>query len=374
MRQIVDEAILLSPDSNIIVDQTSPTVTIPPTGSTKIPEPAPSGGDFQEIGHEEASQEERDEQQVLGPKLPLSQDKASSTAESPKIDLSALIAPEVWADLMPVKTGPDPIDQEDTALLAAVASTIPPPPKDDTVTFLNSKTPNKLKILSAICGIHDVTQTIQDRVKDDTSLTIPISEIASLTRDSSAYGLVPKPYIKSLSFIYQYGDGPLRLCSAVYDEQSTDSIQISTSNSSQHAEVRGRPWNKESWSLIATVLGGSIVRTNDLLKGFEDQIRLNFNANSEAQRRLTMSPEAFGISSAGGTSPTRIGVVFFKSAENGPVRAAAAIEGQTCTLSDQQQLAELTRETVKEIIKEVPQEKLNEIRRGGEPRRKSTSI
>lgn len=424
VRQIVDEAISASPDSKIIHDSTSdkpavastpaPAAEKAPIETAKAPaevtpskDPKPpadtdarsgssrdsigSAGDFHEIHPSDVAQSPPVEKAKLAapkpPEKPVELSKLadlskptelskpseksveaskppeeppqapdSSSGDGVKIDLSALIAPEVWADLLPVRSGPISTDEEDPAAAAAAATMFPAPPKDDAISFLSSKNANELKILTAVCGIQDITQTLQDRVKDGVTLTIPINEIDSMAQ-SPVYGTLSNSFVKNLSFIYQYGDGPMRICSSNFNKNSMESINVTAQ--SQQTEVKARPWAKDSLSLVSIVYGGKVFNDEGYLKKVEDMVRQSFNGGPQGAHIAPLSNDVMGEDPLPGVSKT--GVIFFKSTEKGPVRAAVALETKDCSLTDQPQLAELVKEVPKEVVKEVTKEVIKEV-------------
>ncbi|KXJ88990.1 hypothetical protein Micbo1qcDRAFT_112687, partial [Microdochium bolleyi] len=297
VRAIIDEAILASPESKIIYDDTGTSATATPS---RTPQPSSTslaaGGDFMEIKHSDVGKTTRAAPAVREPETPL----------GIKIDLSALIAPEVWADLLPIRTGAISTDLDDAAARAAAGTIIPPPPKDDAVDFLSGNRPNKLKILAAVCGIHDITQTLQDRVKAEATLSIPINEIDKLAH-GEVYAHLPSNFAKSLAFVYQFGDGPMRICAANFDKNSTASIEVTSA--AEHTQVRPRPWSRETLSIVSVVYGGRLFSGDDQLRAVEDKIRLGYNETEQGYHRVSINTELLGEDPWHNVLKT--GIVFF---------------------------------------------------------------
>ncbi|KAH7038401.1 uncharacterized protein B0I36DRAFT_381409 [Microdochium trichocladiopsis] len=333
VRKIIEEAILASPESKIIYDDTVTSATATPSKPTQPSSDSSTGSDFLEVEHSGNSKTVATT--AAGVKEP-------ETPHGVKIDLSALIAPEVWADLLPIRTGAITTDLEDAGANAAAASLLPPPPKDDAVDFLSGNRSNKLKILAAVCGIHDVTQTLQDRVKGDAALSIPVNEIDKLAQ-GEVYKRIPGNFAKSLAFVYQFGDGPMRICAANFDKDSTATIEVTST--SEHTQVRPRSWNRETRSIVSLVYGGRIFNGDDQLKNLEDQIRRGYNDTEPSYHRVIIGNQLMGDDPWPNMNKT--GIVFFKASETGPVRAAVALEGDECLVTDQPQLAQVSKEVVK---------------------------
>lgn len=193
---------------------------------------------------------------------------------------------------------------------------------------------DKLSILAAVCGLHDVTQTLQERIEDEASLTININEIDNIVH-SAIYEALPTIFVKNLSFIYRYGNGPMRVCSANYEKDSEESIKISAF--SEHTVVTARSWSSDDRDLIAIVYGGKVFSRDTYLKRFEAQIVGNYKDNEKGFPVVRFTNDILGEDPWHRVIKT--GVIFFRSGENGPVRAAVAVEGRKCTLTYQPQLA-----------------------------------
>jgi hypothetical protein len=88
------------------------------------------------------------------------------------LSLKKMVAPEIWANLMPAPLADTaPVSsKEDSKMPADIAKLLPPPPTGDTSPVPVQPAPvvtESLKIIVAICGIADVTDTIQAMVKDN---------------------------------------------------------------------------------------------------------------------------------------------------------------------------------------------------------------
>ncbi|KAF4446748.1 hypothetical protein F53441_9682 [Fusarium austroafricanum] len=247
-----------------------------------------------------------------------------------KTRLASLIAPEVWADLLPAKANPAPATSE----------------KNSLSTF-SSKESRKLTVLAAVCGIHDVTSSLQQRVKHQT-LIIPINKIDTLEDDVSYGDFEPRPR-KNLSFIYQYGDGPIRICSLNHDESSDKVINIT--DESNYPEVSLYPNHNKSWFIITVVYGGRIYNRPEELK--------KIVGRAEYRDKVTRPLVSFDphiIENGFWGKPDMAGVVFYRFSASPNIRAAVSIGPSGCLLADQPQLACFTREITKEVEVEVIKE------------------
>lgn len=217
---------------------------------------------------------------------------------------------------------------------------------------------NKLKILRAVCGVQDVTQTLRERIENEVTITIFTNEIDRLT-PGLVYKDLPSYFVKNLSFIYQYGDGPMRICSINHIRDSANSIQITAK--SEHTVVTARPWSKDTWSIITVVYGGKVFNSDVHLRNVEEQIRNDYKNSINSSRRATLSNDTMGEDPWPYVIKT--GAIFFRATERGPIRAAAALEWKGlewkgCSLIDQPQLTHQSplsdRSQVTRLKKEMP--------------------
>lgn len=289
-----------------------------------------------------------------------------------KIDLSQLIAPEVWADLLPIRVKSGIIEDTNAGSLAAAATLFPAPPKDDATSFLTVDN-TRLTIHAAVCGIHDVTASLCGQVVENTTITIKPSEIDALAR-SPVYDSLPQPFAKNLSLVYSYGDGPLRFVSANADANSSNSVLITAK--SEHPQLTPRAWNNESWSIVAAVYGGKLYADDSKTKIVEDAVKKDFNESTKGERRVWFNNSTFGEDPRAGVVKT--GVVYYRAEDGakGVIRTAVGVEGKDpAALTLTPQIAalekivdrevvrevEVPKEVIKEVIKEVPREVIKEV-------------
>ncbi|MCJ1390224.1 hypothetical protein MMC18_003082 [Xylographa bjoerkii] len=371
VRKIMQEAISASPDIKVILDTTeAAAVPAPgPTADSKPPSVADSAdsvGDFDTINHADVKTPASEEPPAISvrkptsaaPSLPVALAPTQSEQSGVKIDLSQLIAPEIWADLLPVRNKTSSFEDNNVGALAAPATMFPAPPKDDAVAFLTvDKT--KLQIHAAVCGIQDLTAPIRSRIVDKTTLNIKVNEIDGLAR-SPVYDSLEQPFIKNLSLIYQYGDGPLRFLSANYNENSSETITITAK--SEHTQLTPRVWNSESWSIVGVVYGGKLYTDESKITSVEDAIRKDYSQSSYGARRVYFNNNTFGENPWPGFIKT--GVVFYRAeeGEQSLIRAAVGIQdSEPAALTLQPQLAVLQRVVDREVVKEVPKEVIKEV-------------
>lgn len=389
VRQIMEKAISAGPESKVIFDTTENTsderaeTEAEPAQSTASSQTQSSeGGDFDKIEHAEAKTPAIEEASK-----PLVAEKSKATPlnsgaepkpkredhkEGVKIDLSQLIAPEVWADLMPIREKTGVIEDSNQAATAAAATMFPPPPNNDAMAFLSVD--NKRVIVhAAVCGIHDVTATIRGLVKEGSSIEIKLAEIDGLVRDP-VYDSLRKPFVKNLSILYQYGDGPLRVASANHDVTTARSFTIT--NKSEDPKVTPLKWNPESWSVVGIVYGGKVYNTDTQIKAVDDAIRRDHNGSKEGSRCVWFTNQLFGEDPL--PTYTKTGVVFYRREDDDkkPIYAAVGIDPkdpaaltaqpqlaayEKIVLQEKQVIKEVPKEVVKEVVKQVPVQVIKEV-------------
>lgn len=368
VRKIMQEALAASPNSKRSLD----TVKVEtPEGITPFTAGSNSTSDFQAVDHAdvpkvggtEVSAAAPAAAQPVAPKEPAKEPIAAYPEV--EIDLSALIAPEVWADLLPVRIKGTVAEVDSTAATEAAATLFPPPPSDDAMLFLKSK--SSLKILVAVCGIHDVTEVLQARVKDN-ALELNVSQIDGLV-SGAIYATLPQPFTKNISCVYQYGDGPMQFAAAGYAAHSSNVFRIDSK-----VDTQLKPSQIGDWYVVAIIYGGVLFANADTQK-IQDQIR--------KEGRATLSNQSLGRDPWQGTCKT--GIIYYTSTSNGPLRVVVAAEGRgDCELTKTQQLCaletvrkvevpkevikevlvvkEVPKEVIKEVVKEVPKEVIKEVR------------
>ncbi|QKD55485.2 uncharacterized protein FOBCDRAFT_240702 [Fusarium oxysporum Fo47] len=244
---------------------------------------------------------------------------------STDLTMHALVPPEVWTDLLPVKNEPT------TSLIS---------PKTKTVSVFNVKY-KKLQILAAVCGTHDVAVKLWDWVSPGETgdrLVIPIKDIRTLENRDYRGGLKPKT-TTNLSFIYKYTDRPIRICSFDHDEQSTETLVITHESESQNATFVHT--SRSTCFILGVTYGGKIYSSSEDLRRFVD------NADYGTPRdwpyiqfnRDTIKDEHLG-------KDGMTGVVFYTYSMLNGVQSAVSMGIAGCMLVDQRQLTTVTKETV----------------------------
>ncbi|PCD33618.1 hypothetical protein AU210_009838 [Fusarium oxysporum f. sp. radicis-cucumerinum] len=245
---------------------------------------------------------------------------------STDLTMHALVPPEVWTDLLPVKNEPT------TSLIS---------PKTKTVSVFNVKY-KKLQILAAVCGTHDVAVKLWDWVSPGETgdrLVIPIKDISTLENRDYRGGLKPKT-TTNLSFIYKYTDRPIRICSFDHDEQSTKTLVITHESESQNATFVHT--SRSTCFILGVTYGGKIYSSSEDLRRFVD------NADYGTPRdwpyiqfnRDTIKDEHLG-------KDGMTGVVFYTYSMLNGVQSAVSMGIAGCMLLvDQRQLTAVTKETV----------------------------
>ncbi|KAH7004775.1 hypothetical protein EDB82DRAFT_59456 [Fusarium venenatum] len=221
--------------------------------------------------------------------------------------MNALVAPEVWEALLPVRK-------------ASPAS--------------HNQARNDLKILAAVCGIHDVTSTLQALVIDE-EMAIRIDAIKGLVNEDIYKKELPL-LGWNLSFIYQYGAGSMRICSANYRKKSSESVHIS--KTSDHPIVTSRESIGRKFPLVAIVYGGSIYNSKDQLRTVEKHISQGCKNDFTHEECIVFDDTLFG---ANWNGVEKTGVVFFTNQIDSCVHATVGLERQCCLLKEYYQLAEL---------------------------------
>ncbi|KAF4993227.1 hypothetical protein FGRMN_6591 [Fusarium graminum] len=241
------------------------------------------------------------------------------SAEAINIDLGSLIIPGVWADLLPAR-------------------------REDAISCSADNGNRKLKILAAVYGLHDVTRFLQNHITTDQRLSLQFTAINDLIKGENYQSLTPG-FVMNLSFLYRYGDGPMRIYSADYDAKSPGSI-IVTRISDYHV-VRDFSRMFRGKLLILVIYGGRVYNTRDVLSKIDENMWWNANNQTTLNSgRVRFSNDLIGEDPRPGTQKT--GVVFFETLD-GDVLAAVGLEGQYCTLTEYPQLAEVKLEITKEI-------------------------
>ncbi|KAG5754045.1 hypothetical protein H9Q70_003303 [Fusarium xylarioides] len=240
------------------------------------------------------------------------------TVLSTDLAMGALIPPEVWADLLPVK------NDTPTSLVSQPAKPAPAP----TVKY------KKLKILAAVCGTYDVAANLQKLVRPGENgdrLVIRLKDIKTLEQSDCRRGLAPGT-TTSLSFVYKYTDTPIRICSFDHDAQSTETLEITHEYESQNATFV--PTSHNTCHILGVTYGGKIYTSPDDLQPFvvnadhitpSDWPYVHFG-------HKTIKDEHLG-------NDGMIGVVFYTYGILNGVQSAVSVGTTGCMLVDQRQLA-----------------------------------
>jgi hypothetical protein len=221
--------------------------------------------------------------------------------------MNSLIAPEVWEALLPIR-------------------------KPSTATHNQAR--NDLKILAAVCGIHDVTSMLEALVING-ELAIKINAIKSLVNEEIYKKELPL-LGWNLSFIYQYGNGPMHICSANYDEKSIESVHVS--KTSDYSIVTDRESIEGKFPLVAIVYGG-LICDSDQLKTIEEHMSQDCKSDRSHNQCIMFDDELIG--SNPWPSVEKTGVVFFTNPSDSRIHVAVGLKGRCCLLKEQRQLVEL---------------------------------
>ncbi|KAM0344750.1 hypothetical protein ACHAPU_007122 [Fusarium lateritium] len=318
--EIVAQALATSVSTKLVIEPSIPVQSTLHSEPTADPSSDESVLDFNEIQTPRTNTSETS--QPMHGFLPVL--KRHESAEVINIDLGSLIAPEVWSDLLPVH-------------------------KDAAVSPDNRD--GKLRILAAVYGLHDVTRFLQKHVTADQRLELGIEKIGKLVR-CQIYETLAPALIMSLSVLYEYGDGVMRIHTADYNSKSPGLITIT--QVSNHPVVKTESRMTAGKRFIAVIYGGRSYNSDSVRSKIEADIGFNVDAFATIDTpRVRFSNGLMGEDPHPGFQKT--GVIFFETL-NGDVRVGVGLEGQYCTLTECPQLAELTLETIKEIevIKKVP--------------------
>ncbi|KAF5660128.1 hypothetical protein FHETE_9100 [Fusarium heterosporum] len=327
VRQIMDRALAMSMTTKIIVEPATPVVSAMQSEPVVEFSSGESVSEFQEVHTPGSNISDISRPEILS--LPIKHE----SCEAINIDLGSLIAPEVWADLLPVH-------------------------KDDAISCSPDNGDGKLKILTAVYGLHDVTHFLRKHVTADQRRNLEFVAINDLIGDEIYRSLTPG-FVMNLSFLYTYGDGVMRVNSADYNAESPESIIIT--RESKHAVVKSRlPMMRYNRPIVA-IYGGKVYNTEDVLSKIDKNTWVSTGSQSTLNSgSVRFSNDLMGEDPRPGIQKT--GVVFFETLD-GEVLAGAGLEGQYCTLTECPQLAELTLEITKEneVVKEVPAKSSNKI-------------
>ncbi|KAF1994444.1 hypothetical protein P154DRAFT_476000 [Amniculicola lignicola CBS 123094] len=189
--------------------------------------------------------------------------------KSLSFNFASLVAPEIWADHMPILNENAPIDGSNSFEHQATQSIYPPPPEEDEKTDQPEPKPDpepdlgKLTIHAASWGGTDVTSFMRNFISAEQTWALDTSDIASKGISD------PWPGVrKSLSILYQYeimqemgiliaadGSGVQRISPAIF-RKALKGVDMSAS--SNHKIVRP-PGYTEGLEILAVVWGDCLV-------------------------------------------------------------------------------------------------------------------
>ncbi|CAF3604324.1 unnamed protein product [Fusarium graminearum] len=257
-----------------------------------------STADFQDI----LTPVTNDLHSVVNNEIHHQENRTDAPIHSFETKMKSLIEPEVWEALLPTRK---------------------PPP----VTHNQAK--NDLKVLAAVCGVHDVTSALQALVVDG-EMTIKMDAIKALV-NSQIYKR-DMPFLGwNLSFIYQYGDGPMHICSSNYDEKSSGFVHIS--RSSNHPTVAPRKSILGKFNFITVVYGG-LICSQDQIKSVENKLEQNHGSkyNTPHDYCIVFSNELIGADPWHGVAKS--GVVFYTNPVDSRVYVEVGLELQCFHLKE----------------------------------------
>ncbi|KAM0496487.1 hypothetical protein ACHAP8_007386 [Fusarium lateritium] len=307
VRNIIDEALLPSPTFKDILRLNG----AEPFRTTSSHSSDASTRDFREIRTPVTS----DLNSATNDEIRQEENRQDMSIRSFETKMNSLVAPEVWEALLPIR-------------------------KSSQAT--HNQASKELKILAAVCGIHDVTSVLQALVLNG-EMTIRIDAIKGVVNDEIyKRGLSLLGW--NLSFIYQYGDGAMHICSANYDEKSSESVHVN--KTSEHAIVTPRKSMKRRFHLVAIVYGG-LIFDSDQLKTVEDHMIHGCKSDLPHDQCIMFKDELIGSNPWPGVEKT--GIVFFTNPTDSRIQVAVGLEGRCCLLKDQRQLVELHNDAVQGI-------------------------
>ncbi|KAI6826177.1 hypothetical protein KC332_g8113 [Hortaea werneckii] len=245
----------------------------------------------------------------------------------------AMIAPEIWSDLLPLPVDTN-VSLNSGAALSAMPSSLaelfPPAPDSDKDDLKHrggqEAVPTKqLQILSAAVGASDFTDKLRKMVKDN-KLSFQASALQGMVAGQTPP--LPSDVYIQLAFVYQYGDGPMRVCvvkaeTSNGNADTTKSISI-TPDTTEYATVQPTAWNADTWSICALVYGGKHVTDSTILNKLQDRIRTNFNGGKGARWTGNINNSFVGEDPWSGKCKSAM--VFYQATEGGSVRNTISLE------------------------------------------------
>jgi len=241
------------------------------------------------------------------------------------LKLHMLIPPDVWAELLPKRT-------RRTTNAAGMGT------KTDTTITRNVKKFQKLEIMAAVCGVHDVTWLMKDMVSPEQNghiFSFPVNQLKKLERTVvNGSGL---PETTRLSIFYKYTDGPRRVCSVDHDEGSAARFEIT--QKSQNQRVKGEEDYYKDLKLFSVIYGGKIYHTPcDLDRFLESADR----ENSNSWPCIQFNKHTLGDDHS--VSDDITAVAFYEYTNSPGIQSAVSLGGAGCLLKNQRRLVDLAQE------------------------------
>ncbi|KAI6859873.1 hypothetical protein KC323_g6413 [Hortaea werneckii] len=259
--------------------------------------------------------------------------EVTTTSVVENFNPQAMIAPEIWSDLLPLPVDTNVSLNAGAALSvmpSSLAELFPPAPESDKDDLkqrgAQEIAPTKqLQILSAAVGASDFTDKLRKMVKDN-KLAFQASALQGMVAGQTPP--LPSDVYIQLAFIYQYGDGPMRVCvvKAETSNGSTDttkSISI-TPDTTEYPTVQPTAWNADTWSICALVYGGKHITDPAILSKLQDRIRTNFNGGKGARWTGNINNNFVGEDPWSGKCKSAM--VFYQATEGGTVRNTISLE------------------------------------------------
>lgn len=259
----------------------------------------------------------------------------------------SMIAPEIWADKLPLlREDVTPAKATDavSSIPKSLAALLPPPPAFD-AEDLKSRAPPvpTLQILSAVCGVNDVTDAVRKLINTaDGTLSIRGSAIKGLLDGRTS---LPVPDLQDsihLTAAYQYVGQPIRIFIAKAEtsdgsEDTTRTHQI-TSTSTEYPTVAPLPFDSDIWSITAVVYGAKLMTDSGLFDKIRSTVKTNYDGGKGA-RWFPINNSFFGSDPWGAHCKTA--VVFYSLVEGGVLQSAVGVEGRTPILLTDRRLPDV---------------------------------
>ncbi|KAF5253555.1 hypothetical protein FANTH_1626 [Fusarium anthophilum] len=259
------------------------------------------------------------------------------TEPSADLAMRTLVPPEVWADLLPVK------NDQPTTLVGQ-------PAKTATAPAIECKKP---QILAAVCGTHDITFQLQQKVigASDHNLHLLMDELERKVSNGRSI-----PITTSLSILYKSTDGSMRVCSFKPEKPRTGLFHIT--ERSQHQIVKGVSNSMRGMKLFCVIYGGNIYHKPYDLELFVENANEN---NSGRWPCISFNKDTVGEDHSSGDDMT--GVVFYEYMNSPGIQSVVSLGGTGCVLKNQRQLADLDQERIGEDTNQDNEKGNNQLKR-----------